>query len=91
MQNLKMTIKDWISAGGLILAGAAFYYGTSYRLQSLEESINRMEISLDKRDATMDKLSSKIDIDIQNLKNDVNANTMRLELLKQELEYLKKK
>lgn len=87
----KMTIKDWIQAGGLIMAGAAFYYGTSYRIQSLEESNKRMEIAIDKVNATVDRINSKIELDIQNLKNDVNATTMRLELLKQEVEYLKKR
>ena len=87
----KMTIKDWISAGGLIVAGAAFYYGTSFRIQALEESNKRLEVSVDKIDATIDRINSKIELDIQNLKNDVNATTMRLELLKQEVEYLKKR
>lgn len=87
----KMTIKDWIQAGGLIMAGAAFYYGTSYRIQALEESNRRLEIAIDKINATVDRINSKIELDIQNLKNDVNATTMRLELLKQEVEYLKKR
>lgn len=73
------------------MAGAAFYYGTSYRIQSLEESNKRMEIAIDKVNATVDRINSKIELDIQNLKNDVNATTMRLELLKQEVEYLKKR
>jgi len=73
------------------MAGAAFYYGTSYRIQSLEESNRRLEIAIDKVNATVDRINSKIELDIQNLKNDVNATTMRLELLKQEVEYLKKR
>lgn len=73
------------------MAGAAFYYGTSYRIQALEESNKRLEIAIDKVNATVDRINSKIELDIQNLKNDVNATTMRLELLKQEVEYLKKR
>lgn len=87
----KMTIKDWISAGGLIVAGAAFYYGTSYRMQALEESNKRLEQSVEKIDNTIQRINSKIELDIQNLKNDVNATTMRLELLKQEVEFIKKR
>ena len=73
------------------MAGAAFYYGTSYRIQALEESNRRLEVSIDKIDATDERINSKVELDIQNLKNDVNATTMRLELLKQEVEYLKKR
>lgn len=91
MQIVRMTIKDWIQAGGLIMAGAAFYYGTSYRIQALEESNKRLETSVEKIETTIDRINSKIELDIQNLKNDVNATTMRLELLKQEVEYLKKR
>lgn len=87
----KMTIKDWIQVGGLIMGGAAFYYGTSYRIQALEESNGRLEKSIEKIDNTIERINSKIELDIQNLKNDVNATTMRLELLKQEVEYLKKR
>jgi len=93
MNNIltKMTLKDWITAGGLIVSGAAFYYGTTFRMQSLEQSNDRLEKSIEKIDNTVERINSKIELDIQNLKNDVNATTMRLELLKQEVEYLKKR
>lgn len=86
----KMTLKDWVTAGGLIMTGAAFYYGTTYRMTALEQSNVRLERSIEKIDATIDRINSKVDVDLQNIKNEVNATTMRLELLRQEVEYIKK-
>ena len=87
----KITFRDFIQFVSVIVMVVGFYFGNTYRIQALEDSVKRLEHVIEKMNSTTEKIHSKVELDIQNLKNDVNATTMRLELLKQEVEYWKKR
>lgn len=85
----KMTLKDWITVGGIILTGAGFYYGTNYRLGAMEDGLIRVEKSVERIEAGQDKTNTKIEIDLKRMEAEINAVTLRIELLKQDVEYIK--
>lgn len=89
MEQKKLTLRDWITIGGIVLTGAGFYYGTNYRLGAMEAGLQRVEKSVERIESGQDKTNTKIEIDLKRMEAEINAVTLRVELLKQDVEYIK--
>lgn len=74
----KLTLKDIVQMGIIVFSFAGFYFSTTSELKAVAARLSEI-----KEDRSETKIWQ------QNLQNQVNSNTMQIELLKKEIEYIK--
>ncbi len=82
LENLNIKIKDVLQLAIYIIGGTMFFIGISNKVDSLEQAVHEMK-SEKKEISNDDKLVK------QQLQNQINATSLQVELLKQDVRMIK--
>lgn len=81
-ENLRINIKDVLQIVSFVVVAAFFFSAQSSKIEAIAETIK--EIKLENKEA-----SNESKISNQNLINQVNANTLQIKLIEQDVQRLK--
>jgi archaellum component FlaC len=82
LEDLNIKIKDVVQLAIYIIGGTMFFIGISNKVDSLEKAVN--EIKSEKKEVSNDDKLIK-----QQLQNQINATSLQVELLKQDVQMIK--
>lgn len=81
-ENLKISLKDVLQIVSFVVVAAFFFSAQSSKIEAIAETVK--EIKADNKEA-----SSESKISSQTLINQVNANTLQIKLIEQDVQRLK--
>jgi hypothetical protein len=81
-ENLRINIKDVLQIVSFVVVAAFFFSAQSSKIEAIAETVKEIKVD-NKESSTESKLSN------QTLINQVNANTLQIKLLEQDVQMLK--